>query len=213
MRVLVTGFDAFGGESINPAYEAVRSLKDHISGAEIIKKEIPTIFNKSIEILEKLIMDQKPNIIICIGQAGGRSDISLERVAINIDDARIKDNKGNQPMDSMIFEDGENAYFSSLPIKRMAKKIREAGIPASISNTAGTFVCNHIMYGLLYFINNKYPNIKGGFIHVPYIPEQVVSKGNLPSMSLDNIREGLELAIQVAIDYDEDIKTVEGREY
>lgn len=213
MRVLVTGFDPFGGENINPAYEAVRGLEDHILGVEIIKKEIPTVFHKSIEILEKLIIDENPDIIICIGQAGGRFDISLERVAINIDDARIKDNEGNQPIDAIIYEDGENAYFSKLPIKRMARKIREAGIPASISNTAGTFVCNHIMYGLLYLINNKYPSIRGGFIHVPYLPEQVLSKGNLPSMSLDNIREGLKLAIEAAIGYDEDIKTIEGREY
>lgn len=213
MRVLVTGFDPFGGENINPAYEAVRGLEDHILGVEIIKKEIPTVFHKSIEILEKLIIDENPDIIICIGQAGGRFDISLERIAINIDDARIKDNEGNQPIDAIIYEDGENAYFSKLPIKRMARKIREAGIPASISNTAGTFVCNHIMYGLLYLINNKYPSIRGGFIHVPYLPEQVLSKGNLPSMSLDNIREGLKLAIEAAIGYDEDIKTIEGREY
>lgn len=213
MKVLVTGFDPFGGESINPAYEAVSSLEDYILGVEIINKEIPTVFYKSIEILEKLILDEKPDIAICIGQAGGRFDISLERVAINIDDARIKDNEGNQPIDTKIFEDGENAYFSSLPIKRMAKKIREAGIPASISNTAGTFVCNHIMYGLLYLINTKYPHIRGGFLHVPYLPEQVVSKGNVPSMSLDNIKDGLRLAIEAAIEYSDDIETAEGKEH
>ena len=213
MRVLVTGFDPFGGEKINPAYEAVRSLESHILGVEIIKKEIPTVFHKSIEVLEELIIDGNPDMVLCIGQAGGRFDISLERVAINIDDARIKDNDGNQPIDTKIFENGENAYFSSLPIKRMAKKIREAGIPASISNTAGTFVCNHIMYGLLYLIDKKYPNIRGGFIHVPYLPKQVVSKGNIPSMSLDTIKEGLRLAIGAAIEHDEDIKTIEGREY
>ncbi|NLY47205.1 MAG: pyroglutamyl-peptidase I [Tissierella sp.] len=181
MKVLITGFDPFGGENINPAYEAIKGLEDNISGMKIIKKEIPTVFYKSIEMLEKLIIDENPDLVICVGQAGGRFDISLERVAINIDDARIKDNDGNQPIDERIFEDGENAYFSSLPIKRMAMKIREAGIPANISNTAGTFVCNHIMYGLLYLIDKKYPDIRGGFIHVPYLPEQVVSKGNLPS--------------------------------
>lgn len=213
MKVLITGFDPFGGENINPAYEAVKGLEDNILGVKIIKKEIPTVFHKSIKILEKLIIDENPDLIICVGQAGGRFDISLERVAINIDDARIKDNEGNQPIDMRIFEDGENAYFSSLAIKGMAKKIREAGIPASISNTAGTFVCNHIMYGLLYLIDKKYPNIRGGFIHVPYLPEQVVSKGNLPSMSIDTIRDGLRLSIEAAIEYDEDIKTIEGREY
>lgn len=213
MKVLITGFDPFGGENINPAYEAIKGLEDNISGMKIIKKEIPTVFHKSIEMLEKLIIDENPDLVICVGQAGGRFDISLERVAINIDDARIKDNDGNQPIDERIFEDGENAYFSSLPIKRMAMKIREAGIPANISNTAGTFVCNHIMYGLLYLIDKKYPDIRGGFIHVPYLPEQVVSKGNLPSMGIDTIKDGLKLAIEAAIEYDEDIKTIEGTEH
>ena len=200
MKLLITGFEPFGGETINPAYEAVKTLEDKIMNAEIIKKEIPTVFNKSIEVLENLIENEKPDIVICVGQAGGRYDISLERVAINIDDARIKDNEGNQPVDIKIFEDGENAYFTSLPIKRMVKKIREAGIPASISNTAGTFVCNHIMYGLLYLIDKKYPNIRGGFIHVPYLPEQVISKRNMPSMSIENIRKGLRLAVEVVLE-------------
>ncbi|CCQ95896.1 Pyrrolidone-carboxylate peptidase [[Clostridium] ultunense Esp] len=200
MKLLITGFEPFGGETINPAYEAVKTLEDKIMNTEIIKKEIPTVFNKSIEVLENLIENEKPDIVICVGQAGGRYDISLERVAINIDDARIKDNEGNQPVDIKIFEDGENAYFTSLPIKRMVKKIRESGIPASISNTAGTFVCNHIMYGLLYLIDKKYPNIRGGFIHVPYLPEQVISKRNMPSMSIENIRKGLRLAVEVVLE-------------
>jgi pyroglutamyl-peptidase len=200
MKLLITGFEPFGGETINPAYETVKTLEDKIMNTEIIKREIPTVFNKSIEVLENLIENEKPDIVICVGQAGGRYDISLERVAINIDDARIKDNEGNQPVDIKIFEDGENAYFTSLPIKRMVKKIREAGIPASISNTAGTFVCNHIMYGLLYLIDKKYPNIRGGFIHVPYLPEQVISKRNMPSMSIENIRKGLRLAVEVVLE-------------
>lgn len=200
MKLLITGFEPFGGETINPAYEAVKTLEDKIMNTEIIKREIPTVFNKSIEVLENLIENEKPDIVICVGQAGGRYDISLERVAINIDNARIKDNEGNQPVDIKIFEDGENAYFTSLPIKRMVKKIREAGIPASISNTAGTFVCNHIMYGLLYLIDKKYPNIRGGFIHVPYLPEQVISKRNMPSMSIENIRKGLRLAVEVVLE-------------
>ena len=213
MKVLITGFTPFGGEEINPAYEAVKNLEDMINGAQIIKKEISTVFHKSIDELDNLIEIVSPDIVICVGQAGGRFDISLERIAINIDDARIADNEGNQLIDEKIYDDGENAYFSSLPIKSMAKKIREAGIPASISNTAGTFVCNHIMYGLLYLIHKRYPNIRGGFIHVPYLPEQVVSKSNTPSMSIDNIKEGLRVAIEAAIEYNEDIKTVEGREY
>lgn len=211
MKVLITGFTPFGGEEINPAYEAVKNLEDMINGAQIIKKEISTVFHKSIDELDNLIEIDSPDIVICVGQAGGRFDISLERIAINIDDARIADNEGNQLIDEKIYDDGENAYFSSLPIKAMVRRIREGNIPASISNTAGTFVCNHLMYGLLYLINNKYPNIRGGFIHVPYSTEQVISKGNVPSMSIEDITKGLNFAIEAALEYREDIKSVEGK--
>lgn len=211
MKVLITGFTPFGGEDINPAYEAVKDLQDMINGVQIIKKEISTVFHKSIDELDNLIEIENPDIVICVGQAGGRFDISLERVAINIDDARIADNEGNQLIDEKIYKDGENAYFSSLPIKAMVRRIREGSIPASISNTAGTFVCNHLMYGLLYLINNKYPNIRGGFIHVPYSTEQVISKGNVPSMSIEDITKGLNFAIEAALEYRQDIKSVEGK--
>ncbi len=187
MKVLITGFDPFGGESINPALEAVKKLPNTISNAEIIKLEIPTVFKKSLEKIEANILAHKPDIVISIGQAGGRFGITPERVAINIDDARIEDNEKNQPIDLKVFEDGENAYFTTLPIKAMVKEMQESGIPSSVSNSAGTFVCNHVMYGVLYMINKKYPNIKGGFIHVPYIPSQVVSKPNMPSMSIEEI--------------------------
>ena len=195
MKVLITGFTPFGGEDINPAYEAIKGLEDTINGAQIIKKEISTVFYKSIEELDTIIEQEDPNIVICVGQAGGRFDITPERVAINIDDARIEDNEGNLLIDKKIYDNGENAYFSTLPIKAMVQKIREAGIPASISNTAGTFVCNHLMYGLLYLIHNKYPNIRGGFIHVPYSTEQVVFKGNVPSMSIEDITKGLNAVV------------------
>lgn len=211
MKVLITGFDPFGGEKINPAYEAVKGLEDNIKGVEIVRKEISTVFRKSINQLEKAIEEENPDIVICVGQAGGRYDITVERVAVNIDDARIEDNDGNQPIDTPIFEDGENAYFASIPIKAMVQKMKESGIPASVSNSAGTFVCNHIMYGLLYLIDKKYPHIRGGFIHVPYLPEQVVGKGNMASMSTENIIKGLTLAIEAALEYEEDIKTQEGK--
>ena len=203
MKVLVTGFSPFGGEDINPAYEAIRGLEDTIQGALIIKKEIPTVFGKSIEELNKIIEVENPDIVICVGQAGGRFDITVERVAINIDDAGIADNEGNQPIDRKIYEVGVNAYFSSLPIKAIVKNIKDSGIPAGISNTAGTYVCNHLMYGLLYLINNKYTRIKGGFIHVPFLPEQAVSKRNTPSMSVENITKGLKLAIEASIKFQE----------
>ncbi|WP_315118881.1 pyroglutamyl-peptidase I [uncultured Clostridium sp.] len=211
MKVLITGFDPFGGEKINPSFEAVKKIDDKVSGAEIIKAEIPTVFKKSIEEVERLITNHKPDIVICVGQAGGRFDISVERVAINIDDARIEDNEGNQPVDKKVFEDGENAYFSNLPIKAMVSEMRSNNIPASLSNTAGTFVCNHTMYGLLYLINKKYPNIKGGFIHVPYIAEQVITKQNTPFMDLDKIGEGLTFAIKAAVENKEDLNITLGK--
>ncbi|MBU5485100.1 pyroglutamyl-peptidase I [Clostridium sp. MSJ-11] len=211
MKVLITGFDPFGGEKINPSFEAVKKIDDKVSDAEVIKAEIPTVFKKSIEEVERLIINHEPDIVICVGQAGGRFDISVERVAINIDDARIEDNEGNQPVDKKVFEDGENAYFSNLPIKAMVSEMRSNSIPASLSNTAGTFVCNHIMYGLLYLINKKHPNIKGGFIHVPYIAEQVITKPNTPFMDLDKIAEGLTFAVKAAVENDKDLNITLGK--
>lgn len=210
MKVLITGFDPFGGESINPALEAVKKLPDTIAGAEVIKLEIPTVFKKSLEKIEENIIKHNPDIVISVGQAGGRFGVTPERVAINMDDARIKDNEGNQPIDESVFADGDTAYFTNLPIKAMVKEMQEGGIPASVSNTAGTFVCNHVMYGILYMAQKKYTNIKGGFIHVPYIPQQVVAKPNMPSMSLEDISKGLELCIKAAVENSEDVKTVGG---
>lgn len=210
MKVLITGFDPFGGEKINPALEAVKQLPDEIAGAEVIKVEIPTVFRKSLTHLANAIETHKPNIVICIGQAGGRFGITPERVAINIDDARIKDNDGNQPIDIAIKEDGAPAYFTNLPIKAMVKEICDFGLPASVSNTAGTFVCNHLMYGVMYLIDKKYPEMKGGFIHVPYVPNQVITKPNTPCMSVTDISKGLELAIKAAVECSEDVKITGG---
>ena len=210
MKVLITGFDPFGGEQINPAEEAVKRVRDNINGAEVIKLTISTVRTKSVEAIEKAIEKHNPDIVISVGQAGGRFDITPERVAINLDDFRIKDNEGNQVVDEIIKEDGQAAYFSNLPIKGMVKHMNENGIPASVSNTAGTFVCNHVMYGILYMIDKKYPNIKGGFIHIPYMTAQVVDKKNTPYMSLDEIVKGLELAIEACTIYNEDIKAIGG---
>ena len=210
MKVLITGFDPFGGEKINPALEAVKLLPNNIAGAEVIKLEIPTVFRKSLEKIEENIIKHNPDVVISVGQAGGRFGVTPERVAINMDDARIEDNEKNQPIDIPVFEDGENAYFSNLPIKAMVREMQEGEIPASVSNTAGTFVCNHVMYGILYMIDKKYPNMRGGFIHVPYIPAQVITKPNMPSMSLEDISKGLELCIKAAVENSEDVKTVGG---
>ena len=210
MKVLVTAFDPFGGEKVNPALEAVKKLPDTISGATIIKQELPTVFKRSISVLEKAMHDNQPDIVLSIGQAGGRYDITVEKVGINLQDARIPDNDNEQPIDEMIFEDGETAYFASIPVKKVAESINKKGIPASVSYTAGTYVCNNIMYAGLYFINKKYPHMRGGFIHVPFITEQAVGKKDTASMSLENIVTALEAAIQAIAENDEDIKTIGG---
>ncbi|MCC5890340.1 MAG: pyroglutamyl-peptidase I [Alkalibacterium sp.] len=212
MKILVTGFDPFGGEKVNPAYEAVKLLDDTIAGAEIVKLEIPTVFHKSYSVVKEQIIENNPDVILCIGQAGGRFGITPERVAINVDDARIPDNEKNQPIDEKIQADGKEAYFSSLPIKAMVEKMCVAGVPSSVSNSAGTFVCNHIMYQVLYHIDKKFPGKTGGFVHVPFIPEQVVDKPNQPSMNLEDIKRGLHAGIEAIVAYHgkEDIKEVGG---
>ena len=215
MKLLLTAFDPFGGDAINPALEAVKLVADKIGRFDIVKLEVPTVFRKSIDTVAKAIEEEKPDVVLCIGQAGGRFEITPERVAINVDDARIKDKEGNQPIDIKIFEDGENAYFTTLPIKAMVEAIREANLPAAVSNTAGTFVCNHLMYGVLYTLAKKYPHIKGGFTHVPFIPAQVARRTPVaPYMALEDIKRGLEAAI-AAIDknFDADINVNGGKEF
>ena len=210
MKILLTAFSPFGGEKINPSLEAVKLVKDKILETDIIKLEVPTVFGKSIKIVADAIEKEKPDYVLCIGQAGGRDGITPERVAINIDDARILDNEGNQPIDRPIFADGEPAYFSNLPVKSMVEEIRKEGLPASLSNSAGTYVCNHLMYGVLYTLSKKYKGVKGGFIHVPFIPEQTVDKPDKPSMSLPDIVRGLEAAIRAVSRNKEDVKRAEG---
>ncbi|MCP1108766.1 pyroglutamyl-peptidase [Lachnospiraceae bacterium PF1-21] len=212
MKILITGFDPFGGAEINPAFEAVKRLPDRLGEAQLIKLEVPTVFEKDGVVLERAIEAEKPDVVLCVGQAGGRSVISVERVAINLMEARIPDNDGQQPMDQKIKEDGENAYFTTLPVKAMVKNVKEHGIPSSISYTAGTYVCNDIMYRLLYLIDRTYPSIRGGFIHVPYLPEQVRElPDGTPSMSAELIAEGLRWALEAIISQkDEDIKEAMG---
>ena len=210
MKILVTGFDPFGGEPINPAIESVKKLPDNIAGAKIIKLEIPTVRKKSLEKIEKAINEHNPEVILSIGQAGGRFDISIERVGINLDDFRIPDNEGNQIIDEPIFPDGENSYFVKLPVKAMIQNVQKNNIPASVSYTAGTFVCNHVLYGVLYLIEKKYKGKKSGFIHIPFLPQQVVDKRNTPSMELNTIVKGLTAAIEAIVKNNEDIKEVGG---
>ena len=211
MKIIITGFDPFGGESVNPAYEAVKLLPDAIGGAQVIKLEVPTVFGKAGEVLEAGIKEHQPDVVICIGQAGGRSGICVEKVAINFQDARIPDNERAQPFDKAIKEDGQTAYFATVPVKAMVSKMRENGIPAFVSYTAGTFVCNELMYALLYLIDKKYPNLRGGFIHVPFSMGQTVEKPiGTPAMSLESIAKGLEYAVLAVVENEEDISVSMG---
>lgn len=208
MKIIVTGFDPFGGETINPSIECVKALPE-IEGVELIRLELPTVFKESAKRLNEVINDVKPDAVLSVGQAGGRPGITMERIAINVDDARIPDNISQQPIDEAIQLDGEAAYFTTLPIKRIVKAIREAGIPAEVSNTAGTFVCNHIMYQALFAATKADKPFKAGFMHIPFIPEQTADK---PSLPLEESTKALQIAIETIRDYinDEDIKVQEG---
>ena len=208
MKIIVTGFDPFGGEKINPSIECVKALPD-IEGVELIRLELPTVFKESAKRLNEVINDVKPDAVLSVGQAGGRAGITMERIAINVDDARIPDNISQQPIDEAIQLDGEAAYFTTLPIKRIVKAIREAGISAEVSNSAGTFVCNHIMYQSLFAATKADKPFKAGFMHIPFIPEQTTDK---PSLPLEESTRALQIAIETIRDYlnDEDIKVQEG---
>lgn len=201
MKILVTGFDPFGGEAINPALEAIKRLPKTIAGATVEVLEIPTVFHKSAEVVAAKMRNCQPDVVLCIGQAGGRTGLTPERVAINQDDARIPDNEGNQPIDVSIQADGQAAYFTTLPIKAMVEAIHQVGLPASVSNSAGTFVCNHIMYQVLYLVDKEFPQTKAGFMHIPFMMEQVVDKPNQPAMSLTDITRGIEAAIAAIVEF------------
>ncbi|MCG8453116.1 MAG: pyroglutamyl-peptidase I [Spirochaetales bacterium] len=209
MKVLITGFDPFGGESINPAYEAVKRLPSQISGAEIVTLEVPTVFGKSIEAVTTKIDQIHPDVVICVGQAGGRFEVTPERVAINVDDARIPDNEGNQPLGQPVLEGAPDAYFSTLPVKAMVQKIRKRGIPSALSNTAGTFVCNHLMFGVLDYLHQQNYG-RGGFIHIPFLMEQVVDKPGKPGMALETLTSALEAAIEACVEHETDVDGVGG---
>ena len=206
-KILVTGFDPFVGEPVNPAFEAVKLLPEQVCGTEVVKLEIPTVFTRSAEVVEQAIERERPDYVLCVGQAGGRASVTVEKVAINLAEARIPDNDGEQPLDEPLRADGETAYFATLPVKAMVAAIREAGIPANMSYTAGTYVCNSIMYNVLYLLNRKFPGVRGGFVHVPYACEQGVGKpADTPTMPLATMAKALEAAIGAIVTHDEDIK-------
>ncbi|MBT0725086.1 pyroglutamyl-peptidase I [Rosenbergiella sp. S61] len=197
--VLLTGFEPFAEESINPSWEVVSSLEGPSSeGYRIVCLQLPCVFGESLDVLLAAITTYSPTLVIAVGQAGGRTDISIERVAINVDDARIPDNKGHQPIDQPVVANGPAAWFSTLPIKAIVSALQQEGIPASISQTAGTYVCNHVMYGLLHALRDK-PWIKGGFVHIPYIPQQAAMHPGSASMAAETVKQGLKIAISTAL--------------
>ncbi|MBC5781845.1 pyroglutamyl-peptidase I [Ramlibacter sp. USB13] len=205
--VLVTGFDPFGGSAVNPSWDAIHALNGReIAGHRIVGGEIPTVFGTSLGRLQALMEQHRPRLVICTGQAGGRPAISLERVAINVNDARIPDNVGAKPIDVPIVPDGPAAYFTSLPIKAMLKALLDAGVRAEVSQTAGTFVCNQTFYGLMHLLARpEWQGVRGGLIHVPWLPEQ-----GQPSMRLQELVRGLEIAITTALSTTHDIRKEAG---
>lgn len=208
--VLITGFEPFGGESVNPSWEVVSGLDNAIiGGCRVVARLLPCVFGEALVVLNGAIDALSPSLVLAVGQAGGRTDITVERVAINVDDARIADNQGQQPVDVPIVADGPAAWFSTLPIKAMVVAMRNAGVPASVSQTAGTFVCNHVMYGLLHKLRDA-PAVKGGFIHIPYLPQQAAQHPGAPSMAAETVRRALEVAIATALQVENDIAVTGG---
>ena len=210
MKALVTGFEPFGGEPVNPALEAVQRLPARLGVLDIATETLPAVFGRALDALEDAIIASNPDIVLCVGQAGGRAALSLERVAINVDDARIPDNAGQQPIDRPVVPGGPPAYFTTLPIKAAATAMREAGLPSIVSNTAGTFVCNHVFYGLMHLAASRRLPLRGGFLHVPYLPSQATRQPGAPSMALDDIVRGIEIVLAVAAARVDDIAVAEG---
>ena len=197
-RVLLTGFDPFGGATLNPSWLAVQALHGRrLLGHILVAARLPTVFGDSLRTLQALLAQHRPALVVCVGQAGGRSALSLERIAINVDDAPIADNAGAQPIDTPVVPGAPAAYFSTLPIKAMRAALRREGLPAEVSQTAGTFVCNHVFYGLMHALATQ-PELRhtrGGFVHVPWLPEQ-----GTPSMALDDVVRGLRVALRCALE-------------
>ena len=205
-RMLVTGFQPFGGATMNPAWEAVRRLPDTIGGAEVVKVEIPVVFGRASAAVDVAIEANRPDIVLCVGQAGGRCKITPEFVGINYIDARIPDNEGNQPIAKRVVEDGPDAYFSTLPVRAMAQAMNDAGVPAAVSFTAGTYVCNDVMYALLHSLATRFPGTRGAFLHVPYASEQTTQlPADTPSMPIETMAKGLEVALAAALEHMEDV--------
>ncbi len=209
-KILLTGFEPFGGQAINPSEEIAREINDAtLARHKVVGALLPCVFGAAIKELKHQIKLHEPVIVLCLGQAGGRAAVTPERVAINLDDARIPDNAGQQPIDRPIAKDGPAAYFSTLPIKAIVHELRKHEIPAEVSQTAGTFVCNHVFYGLMHELALHRPEVRGGFMHVPYLPEQTAAG---PSLPFEQMTEAVRIALAACVDYRRDLRQTAGRE-
>ncbi len=211
--VLLTGFQPFGGEQVNPSWQAVSALHGaRIAQHRVVARELPVAFGTSLKVLRAALKQTQPSLVICVGQAGGRAQLSLERVAINVDDARIPDNTGSQPVDLPVVDGGPAAYFSTLPIKAMREALRVAGFPAEVSQTAGTYVCNHVFYGLMHGLRAR-PGVRAGFIHIPYSPAQASAHAGAASLPVEMVVQALRIAVETALKVQQDIRRAAGSEH
>lgn len=215
LNVLLMGFEPFENDPINPAWEIACTLDGwQHAGATVRGMQLPCVFGESIKVLDEALARWQPTLVICLGLAGGRTEMSLERVAINIDDARIRDHAGCQPVDTPVVAGAPAAYFSTLPIKAIVRDLRAAGLPGGVSNTAGTFVCNHIFYALMHRLAQQPAGpapVRGGFIHVPYLPEQAARHPGAASMALETQAQALRVSISTALAIREDIRQTAGK--
>ena len=214
--ILLTGFEPFGGETVNPSWEIARALDGWVcEGRTVRAVRLPCAFGDALRTLDDALVAHRPELAVCLGQAGGRAEISIERAALNVDDARIPDNLGRQPIDAAVVADGPAAYFSTLPIKAIARDVRAAGVAAAVSNTAGTFVCNHVFYALMHRLATApaLAHARGGFVHVPYTPEQVAARPGVPAMALATQVDGIRQALRSALLTREDVRETAGREH
>lgn len=211
--ILLTGFEPFDKDTVNPSWEIARSLHgEEIAGARVHAVQLPCVFGEAMRVLNEALASQQPCLVISLGLAGGRSEITPERVAINMDDARIPDNAGRQPVDTPVVDKAPAAYFSTLPIKAMVRNLRNAGFPAAVSNTAGTFVCNHVFYALMHRLARRAaPGVRGGFIHVPALPEQAAQNPGMASMALKTQIDGIREAIYTAMTVQQDLQENAGQ--
>ncbi|XAS68892.1 pyroglutamyl-peptidase I [Micrococcaceae bacterium Sec5.7] len=209
--ILITGFEPFGGQTTNPSWTAAvqASAILQAEGLAVAAVELPCIFGESISMLREALDSRRPELVICVGQAGGRDRISLERIAINCDDARIPDNAGNRPVDREVVAGGPAAYFSTLPVKAVLQALNSAGMPADVSQTAGTYVCNHVFYALMHELASR-PGVRGGFIHIPFEPGQLPQGSRTPALPVDVMARGLAVVVRTALTTAKDITMAAG---